>query len=410
MAPRLTALLAAAAAVLAAGGLGAPSAAAAMASTVSCATATGPFTVSGTRVLGAGGQVFVSYGITIPGLVGGNWQSTEQNDPAKIKAAADVWCANTVRLQVSQDNLLGPDGNQLLQNYEVAIEQEVTLAESYHLVVVLNDSTESAPTAAQAYQQGPMGGTETFWQDMAALYDHDPQVIFDLFNEPRTYTAGMSQAQEWSLWHSGTGTGTFDGHQYLGMQALASYVRTTLHAANLFWIEGPDYSASFSGMEQQNALITGVSGIVYAVHHPAGAHDAASWYADFGYLVDTGVDPVVDGEWINYGPPAQDSLLPVIPIPANSECWQDAPTAVPAYLQYLYSRGVGLSAYQLQADLLVQTSNSGYDDPATIDPNTWTCHPPNALYGYHQLNQGAGALLMDWFKLHNTSAGSALIG
>ena len=408
---RATLLLATLIAMLVVGGKSpVPAAAETTASSVSCDTATGPFTVSGTQVLGAGSRVFVSYGITIPGLVGGNWQAAINIDPPKIKAAADYWCANTVRLQVSQDNLLGPHGNRPNPAYMAAIESEVSLAESYHLVVVLNDSTESAPTATQSYQQGPTRGTETFWKDMAVIYGHDPQVIFDLFNEPRTYSSGMSEAEKWRLWRNGTGTGTFNGHHYLGMENLAMYVRTTVGATNLFWIEGPDYSNTFGGMETQNALITGVSGVVYAIHHPAGPHDVLNWYRDFGYLIDTGAAPVVDGEWTNYAPKAEFGLLPTIPVPANSECWQDAPSQVPEYLQYLYSHGVGMSAYQLMSDLLVQTRNPNYDDPTTIDPDTWTCHPPNELYGYRQLDQGAGALIMSWFKLHNTSPGSPYSG
>jgi hypothetical protein len=33
-------------------------------------TASGPFTVQGTQVLGGDGRAFVSYGITVPGLQG----------------------------------------------------------------------------------------------------------------------------------------------------------------------------------------------------------------------------------------------------------------------------------------------------------------------------------------------------
>ena len=35
-------------------------------------------------------------------------------------------------------------------------------------------------------QKGPTPATETFWKDLASVSGHDPQVIFDLFNEPRT--------------------------------------------------------------------------------------------------------------------------------------------------------------------------------------------------------------------------------
>jgi Cellulase (glycosyl hydrolase family 5) len=203
-----------------------------------------------------------------------------------------------VRLQLDQDDLVGPDGTGFNQAYMAAIRSEVALAERYRLVVVLNDETNYSPVADA--ERGPTPGTEAFWKDLAAVYGNDPQVIFDLFNEPRMHAAGMSQAQEWHLWLDG---GAFGGVRYsIGMAQLAAYVRTTLGARNLFWVEGPNLSASFAGMVQQHAVLN-VSGVVYAVHHPAGPADTASWDADFGYLVTTGVAPVVDGEWTNYEPP-----------------------------------------------------------------------------------------------------------
>ena len=43
-------------------------------------------------------------------------------------------------------------------------------------------------------------------------------------------------------------------------------------------------------MVSQHALLK-VSGVVYALHHPAGPHDPASWDADFGYLITMGMAP-----------------------------------------------------------------------------------------------------------------------
>ena len=84
---------------------------------------------------------------------------------------------------------------------------------------MLNDNTEFTSLAVRSRQKGPRPDTETFWTDLASVYGHDPQVIFDLFNEPRTISAGMSQAQEWQLWRNG---GTFQGVFYpFGMAVLA---------------------------------------------------------------------------------------------------------------------------------------------------------------------------------------------
>ena len=110
-------------------------------------------------------------------------------------------------------------------------------------------------------------------------------------------------------------------------------MRDTLHAKNLFWIQALRYSVLFAGMVRWGAVLK-VSGVVYAVHHPAVPHDKSGWYADFGYLVATGVAPVVDGEW-------SDDELVLDPGPLSTtvptSCWTDAPTKVPQFLAYLSS-------------------------------------------------------------------------
>jgi Cellulase (glycosyl hydrolase family 5) len=372
---------------LAVGGLVAwPGAVAGTAATASCQHAVGPFRVSGTKVLGSGGKVFTPYGITVPGLANypsPKWKQTIGLDERKIVATADSWCANTVRLQVSQDNLLGPLGTGFSTAYLQAIQTEVSLAERHHLVVVLNDQTETAESAPQpiTYQRGPTPGTETFWKDMILSFGSDKQVIFDLFNEPRTFSAGMSPAQEWSLWHDG---GTFKGDNYIGMAKLAADLRAA-GAPNLFWVEGPDYAASFAGMVRQHAVLTS-PGIVYAFHHPAGGHNTTAWFFDFGYLINTHVAPVVDGEWTNYQPFGT----------ANpAECWKNAPTKVPVFLSYLASKGIGMTAYQLQQGLLVK-SGTNLADPTTITA-AWSCTVTK-----NPTNEGAGALIMKWYRAHNS--------
>ena len=371
-----------------AAGAAVPASAPGKAAAASCGTATGPFTVQGTQVLAGDGQAFVSYGTTVPGLQFLDWRSFAQTDLDKIEATARYWCANTVRLQLNQDNLVSPDGTGLDRAYLNAVKTEVAAAEQHHLVVVLNDNTEFGPPAVSRAQKGPTPATEVFWKELAALYGHDPQVIFDLFNEPRAYSPGMPLAQMWQLWHDG---GAFRGVSYpFGMAQLAQYVRSTLGAQNLFWVEGPNLSATFAGMVSQGALLK-VSGVVYSVHHPAGPHDAASWDAGFGYLVTTGAAPVVDGEWTNYEPaPTTGSSVP------HSYCWPDAPVTVPAYLKYLAAHGIGLNVYQLQPGYMIKS----YQDmsvPSAINAGTWSCQSSREP----RPGQGAGSLVLAWFRQQN---------
>jgi hypothetical protein len=362
-------------------------AAAGNAASSACGTVTGPFSISGRQVLDSGGEPFVSYGLTVPGLQAPDWRQYTALDLQKITATADDWCANTVRLQLNQDDLLGTYGIGFNQAYMAAIRAEVTLAESDHMVVVLNDETNLSALPARYAERGPTPATETFWKDLAKVYGHDPQVIFDLFNEPRTYSSGMSQTQEWQLWLDG---GVFADVTYLGMAQLATYVRTTLGARNLFWIEGPNFSVSFAGMVQQHALLH-TSGVVYSVHHPAGQPGSTAWNDDFGYLATDGLAPVVDGEWTNYEP-FPTSGMGTEP----TSCWSDAPTAVPRFLQWLAQNTIGLNAYQLQPGFLIK-SYSDLAQPTTMSTKTWSCQSGQETIP----GEGAGADVLAWFQQQN---------
>ena len=132
----------------------------------SCGKAVGPFSVRGTQVLDGSGHAGGSFGSTVPGLQVGNWQNQVQMDLAKIAATASDWCANTVRLQVSQDNLLGPNGTGYNKSFMAAIKSEVAAAERDQLVVVLNDTTEFTAPGGPGTEMEPTPATETFWKDM----------------------------------------------------------------------------------------------------------------------------------------------------------------------------------------------------------------------------------------------------
>jgi len=355
-----------------------------------CGKAVGPFTVHGTNVLAKNGSVFISYGMTVSGLQEGNWTGLVTEDLIKIAATANDWCANTIRSQVNQDLLVGPTATSFDPDYMAAIESEVSLAESYHLVVVLNDETNFSPLAIRHYQAGPTPGTEVFWKVMTRYYGDDPQVMFDLYNEPRTSGPYMPYSTLWRLWLNG---GTFKHvHYAFGMAALAAYVRYTAGAHNLFWIEGPRYSLSFEGMIRYHALIH-VSGVVYSIHHAQGQNNVADWHAAFGYLVTDGIAPVVNGEFTNYEP-HPNPKIDLIP----GYCWPNAPTTVPLYLDYLTSLGIGMSAYQLVPGWLIN-SDKHLDSPTSMNAATWSCQPDRET----QPGQSAGSLIMSYFQQQNSA-------
>jgi len=335
-----------------------------------CRTARGPFHVKGTKVTGAHGRVFVPYGITVPGLANANYRPFIALDDAKIRATARSWCANTVRIQIGQDNLVGASGRGFSLTFLRAVEGEVKIAEKSHLVVVLNAQTEDVGN-----QLGPTKATVLFWKDLSRIYRRDPQVVFDLFNQPRITTqARCGDTQDWRIWHNG---GKVAGRTYVGMQTLVRDLRAD-GARNVIWVEGPCFANSLNGLGSH--LIKG-GNIVYAFEHPHGAHTSAQWYTDFGWVIFRHIAPVVDAEWTNYAA-------------AKSECWPDAPKAVPAFLRYLARRGIGLTGYQLKKGLLIRSTNLA--DPThiyTTGRGKWRC--------VNGLDEGIGTDLLTWFRHQN---------
>jgi hypothetical protein len=359
--------------VIAMSGLAHPSAEAAGTSgaqgATECGKADGALHVRGVRVYDASGKEFNPYGFTESDLAYSNYANGMAQEEAAIVASATNWCANTVRLQINQDLLVGADGKTLNETFMNAIETEVSLAEKYGLVVALNAQTEGEPGGGEP---APTAATIAFWQVMANAYRSDPKVIFDLFNEPRAINPkNCDTSSAWQLWRSG---GMYKGKTYLGEQALVNSVRGADKAPNLLWVE--NICGSLDGVRTHR--IKGTN-IVYSIHHPAPPHTPANWDKEYGYLVEQNIAPVVDGEWTNYAS-------------SGPECWKNAPTAVPAYLSWLTQHDIGLTGWTALKGYLIESDNP--DDPTVIRSN-WRC--------VNGLDEGAGALLMAWFNQQNKS-------
>ncbi len=395
----------------------------------------GPFRIAaGNRaVLSAGGTPFVSYGTTVPGLSQPTFAAGQASfvtgvvrgkDIPKISATARQWCGNTVRLQVSQhdvtQNTTPQNGScaspAALAFLARALDPEVRAAEAAGLAVVINDQTESDPLARE--EKDPTGATLVFWDCVARhretwgrhlSYAQDPDVILDIFNEPRADDCTSQHGPyDLSLWRNG-GPGPCGPRQpdYLGMEAVASHLRASDGARNLLWVEGPGAASTLAGLTggcgtSPACLISANLGpVVYSVHHPfvasAAQANPATWGPEFGYLTGSAggpaVAPVVAGEWTNI-----DAGNAAPGHPVRAYCWPDAPRTVPAFLRYLQSIGAGMSAYQLSAGRLLKgsgqwTLTTNYtDDPWA---NTFC-----AYHGYGALPPllGAGADILAWFR------------
>lgn len=369
--------------------------------------------VVGNKVLTAAGKQYIPEGISIyGGLEQRNYMRNIANDDAQIEAAAKYWQANTIRLQVAESNLftnLTP-GRAYNNNFLQAVVRQVDLIRSLNKVAVINDQTEFTNRT-----QNPTEETVKFWRVMDATFGNQPYILFDLFNEPRLTSFGtsdnrrrgssanvtrilrrlskpglgssndkanrMSPSEVWNAWQHG---GVISGVWYVGMQTLVNQIRGQgVH--NIIWVEGP-YTAR--ALPEGHHLLTG-SNIVYAFHH-VNLNRPTSWNS-IGKLDAT--HAVVDGEWAQYR--------------SNwAECYGNAYIEVPLYLNYLQAHHIGLIAWSLQANSLVQAKND-WRGPSNInipsDPGRASAlqRPDKLLPSYScsdRFGQGAGQLLMNYFS------------
>jgi hypothetical protein len=285
-------------------------------------------------------------------------------DEADITASADDWCANTVRFQVRQGNLVSPAGH-VSQAFLSAVTTEVRFAEKRGLVVVLNLQWQL--DGAKLMESMPTRRSEAFWASLASHFGKDPDVVFDIYNEPEQFSACG-----WAFWHNG---GVCHGRHYLGIQALADYVRA--RASNLFWVEGIGAGASLSGAWRYH--ITGDGPLEYSEHRPPGLHQYRTWDSVFGYIARGGHAPVVEGEWADYARGH-----------APWACWDNAPVSAPRFLKYLQARGFGLIMTMLVKGQLIESAN--LNDPTHFRGN-WSCTSG--------LNQGVGHQAQQWLIRQN---------
>ena len=323
----------------------------------------GPFRVSGTAVTGSTGR-YIPYGINLTGLAHPDYAAQMAQDEAGIAAAADDWCANTVRFQVRQANLVSPAGH-VSQAFLRAVTTEVHFAERRGLVVVLNLQWQLDD--ARLVESMPTRRSEAFWGALASHFGADPGVVFDIFNEPE-----QRAPCGWAFWRNG---GVCRGHHYLGMQALADYVRA--RASNLFWVEGISAGSLLNGAWRYH--ITGDGPLEYSEHRPPGGHRYRTWDTEFGYIARSGHAPVVEGEWADYARPR-----------APWACWDNAPVSAPRFLNYLQARGFGLIMTLLVKGQLIETGN--LNDPTRLRDN-WSCKAG--------LDQGVGQQAQQWFVRQN---------
>ncbi len=367
--------------------------------------------VSDNKIIQIDGSQFIPYGISIyGGLEDVDFTDNLPNIDAQIKAAVTYWHANTIRLQVSEDNLFSNINKKLGYNtkFMKELQREVNLARSLNQIVVINDQTEFTSNFPL-----PTVKTVKFWKQISSVFGNNPYIIYDLFNEPRLDSLKLSNISKrhsvmlgnlsvnkanysnfvkrnnhpkqsvWSIWKYG---GIYNGINYIGEQALVDDIRSW-KVNNIIWVEGPFWAQT---LPSKNNLLKGAN-IVYSFHH-INLNNPKSWNF-ISRLAQ--IRPVVDGEWAQYQSPWQ-------------ECFVQAPTQTPNYLKFLNIYHIGLIAWSLQPGSLVKGSTSIV--PKNNNTESDTSNPANLSIPSsfsndyecnNQFGQGAGQLIQQYFKVNS---------
>jgi hypothetical protein len=359
----------------------------------------GALHIVGKRILKSDNRGFAYYGITVYGglELGASdaaWEAGSGSAMAQIKAST-WWHANTVRIQLAEQNVF-IDGNArdgLNTAFLDAVCNEVRQIRRQGQEVVISDQTEWPDWT----ESNPTQRTVNFWRVFGTIYRNQPGISFDLYNEPRLNYPRLASSYHghypkinlgwvWRMWRNG---GRAAGQTFIGMQQLFTDVRK-IGANNIVWIEGPFYDDSLG--EAVHYPIRGKN-IVWSIHHPV-LDNVTNWKKFFGYLARS--YPMVDGEWSQFAGP-------------GTECRRGAEKIVPVFLRYLRAHNIGMIGWSLQPGAMLA-------DPHHYQPtNLWvprdTTDPthlripsrmfPNYSCSDHDIGEGAGRQLMNYFKAYS---------
>lgn len=214
------------------------------------------YTVVGNKILDANGKQVLFHGVDRPSMewscngqaIGGGSGPIPASDFTTMK---NTWNANAVRIALNQDFWL-QGANRYCSSYQSNVAAAVKNARAAGLVVLLD---------LHWSDQGNLGNTNpgqqcmadqnsvTFWKQVAAQYKSDPNVWFELYNEPHDIS--------WSVWQNG---GSACGFNAVGMQQLYNAVRST-GATNMVVAGGTQWSSVLNGVPKLSG-----TNVAYAIH------------------------------------------------------------------------------------------------------------------------------------------------
>jgi hypothetical protein len=350
----------------------------------------GPYHVAGNKILAANGNRFIPYGFVLECLAASQpvdqlCQSTGANSVsgmAQIQAARHYWHADALRFQVSRCTLF--DRSPYNTSYLDLVDSLVNATNNLGMVAIVTLQEEECDAKTKPF---PDATSVRFWKVVAPHFKDNPDVMFDLFNEPRLAVAGpITENDVWNIWRNGgkVDSGGVDD-TFVGMQALVDTVR----AAGADNVVVAESNKADSDMSELSTHYLSGQNIAYGVEPNLGRQSdttTADWNRNFGRYAK--VVPVLSEAFLdNVG---------------KRNCSVNSPRLLPKLLNYLQSQGMGLLAWTLESGLYSVGSN--LDHPTSYPSSVIDCPRTNAIDPSNTV--GPGQDLLGFFAAHSPYSSS----
>jgi endoglucanase len=249
----------------------------------------------GNRILDASGKPVWLYGVNIASL---EWRNDGDHVQESVERAIKDWKVNLIRLPLAQDRWFGKTMNQTDGGaaYRAIVDKIASTCATARVYVDLDLHWSDcgkwmSEGGTLAQHNMPDKNSITFWQDVATRFKNQPNVIFDLYNEPhdvpwRVWLDGGPVWDKPANWNPSRLKVVYEG---VGMQELYDTVRAT-GATNVVTVSGLNWGYDLNCVMQGYA-IAGIN-IVYETHPYANKKD---WDENFGKV--SRKYPVYVGEW-----------------------------------------------------------------------------------------------------------------
>jgi endoglucanase len=228
---------------------------------------TGNYSVSGNSILNSSGQTVTIHGVDRDTLEWGCTGDTVNGAATGIPASdfttmKTKWNANAVRIALDQDFWI-PGAARYCSSYENTVNAVIQEAQAAGLIVILDlhwSDAGNLQNESPGQQCMADENSLTFWNSVASKYKSNPNVWFEMYNEPENIS--------WSIWQNG---GSVCGFNAVGMQEIYNTIRAT-GAENIVLAGGINYASHLDGVP----ILLG-SNIVYAIHPYANTSDPNAW-------------------------------------------------------------------------------------------------------------------------------------